>query len=156
MSEFKLKNYSTSVAAEKSILEIEKLLSVFGGAKEKCKTAIVLEGDLHQFNFKSEYFDVIICTEVIEHIGDYKSAITEMKRLLKKNGLLILSFPNETNLIISRFVLGKKPARLPVHLNSFYPKEMEKLVRLKLLRQDIIPFGLPFKMGLVCVMMFQK
>ncbi|MEH1944087.1 MAG: class I SAM-dependent methyltransferase [Nostoc sp.] len=38
-------------------------------------------------------FDLILCTEVIEHIADSISAIAGMHRLLKPGGLLILSTP---------------------------------------------------------------
>jgi len=38
-------------------------------------------------------FDLILCTEVIEHISDSTSALREMHRLLKPGGKLILSTP---------------------------------------------------------------
>ncbi len=37
--------------------------------------------------------DTILCTQVIEHVFDHKKLINEMKRLLKKDGVLILSGP---------------------------------------------------------------
>lgn len=40
-------------------------------------------------------FDLILCTEVIEHIADSVSAIKEMYRLLKPGGILILSTPQK-------------------------------------------------------------
>lgn len=38
-------------------------------------------------------FDLILCTEVVEHIADSARAIAEMHRLLKPGGFLILSTP---------------------------------------------------------------
>lgn len=38
-------------------------------------------------------FDLILCTEVIEHIANSKLAIREMFRLLRKGGILVLSTP---------------------------------------------------------------
>jgi len=38
-------------------------------------------------------FDLILCTEVVEHIVDSAAAISEMHRLLKPGGTLILSTP---------------------------------------------------------------
>jgi ubiquinone/menaquinone biosynthesis C-methylase UbiE len=38
-------------------------------------------------------FDLILCSEVIEHIADSQSAIREMRRLLKPGGMLVLSTP---------------------------------------------------------------
>ena len=38
-------------------------------------------------------FDIIVCTEVLEHTLDPFSAIREMHRILKQNGTLLLSVP---------------------------------------------------------------
>ncbi|MCK7531736.1 MAG: class I SAM-dependent methyltransferase [Marinilabiliales bacterium] len=40
-------------------------------------------------------FDVIVCFEAIEHIEDHGTLFTEIKRLLKENGILIISTPNK-------------------------------------------------------------
>jgi len=47
--------------------------------------------DAHQLPFKSEKFDNILCTEVLEHLHSPYLAIAEMKRVLKSGGKLILS-----------------------------------------------------------------
>jgi 2-polyprenyl-3-methyl-5-hydroxy-6-metoxy-1,4-benzoquinol methylase len=47
------------------------------------------------FKYKSNFFDVIICLEVIEHLHNPLTFLKEMKRILKKGGTLILSTPNE-------------------------------------------------------------
>jgi len=39
-------------------------------------------------------FDVVISFEVIEHLENYKEHLSEMKRILKDDGLLIISTPN--------------------------------------------------------------
>jgi len=41
----------------------------------------------------SEYFDLIICTEVLEHTLNPFDAIEELYRILKKGGILMLSTP---------------------------------------------------------------
>jgi len=48
-------------------------------------------GDAHLLPFADEEFDIILCSEVLEHLKDPKLAISEMKRVLKKNGKLILT-----------------------------------------------------------------
>ena len=40
-----------------------------------------------------ESFDVILCTEVLEHLPEPIKALEEFKRLLRKNGVLILTAP---------------------------------------------------------------
>ena len=47
--------------------------------------------------FPDDFFDVILCTEIIEHVLETRQFITEMNRILKNNGKLILSTPNLAN-----------------------------------------------------------
>lgn len=46
--------------------------------------------------FKDKSFDTIIALEVIEHIFEYKHALSEINRILRKDGLFIISVPNCT------------------------------------------------------------
>ncbi len=43
--------------------------------------------------FVDNCFDKIICTEVLEHIFDYKKALQEIARVLKPTGMLAVSVP---------------------------------------------------------------
>lgn len=36
-------------------------------------------------------YDIVVCSEVIEHLGDWRSAINNLNKLLKQNGILILT-----------------------------------------------------------------
>lgn len=47
--------------------------------------------DAHKLPFDNEEFESILCTEVLEHIHTPETAIAEMGRVLKKDGLLILT-----------------------------------------------------------------
>ena len=47
--------------------------------------------DVHKLPFEDEKFDNILCTEVLEHLHSPHLAISEMKRVLKPGGKLILS-----------------------------------------------------------------
>lgn len=73
--------------------------------------------------------DVVIAGEVIEHIKNSKLFISEIKRILKPRGYLILSTPNACS-IISRvkMIFGKLPTHYeesPKHLHVF---NLEKLL----------------------------
>jgi len=46
-----------------------------------------------QLPFPNHAFDKVICSEVLEHIPDYRQAISEIYRVLKPNGLLAVSVP---------------------------------------------------------------
>lgn len=55
---------------------------------------LILTGDCLFLPFKDSSFQVIICSEVLEHLSDYHSALLEMKRILKPGGQLVLSVPH--------------------------------------------------------------
>ncbi len=46
-----------------------------------------------QLPFAENSFDKVICSEVLEHIEDYKAVLDEIERVLKPGGLLCVSVP---------------------------------------------------------------
>lgn len=72
-----------------------------------CKKRAIKNGVFNKMKFihcpaenlliKSNYFDKIVCSEVLEHIQNKNMAIKEMYRVLKKDGILALSTPNKIN-----------------------------------------------------------
>ncbi|MDF1538558.1 MAG: methionine biosynthesis protein MetW [Candidatus Thorarchaeota archaeon] len=46
------------------------------------------------FSFEDSSFDLIICSEVLEHLKYPHICIAEMKRILKLDGVIIISIPN--------------------------------------------------------------
>ncbi|MDE2439297.1 MAG: methyltransferase domain-containing protein, partial [Patescibacteria group bacterium] len=59
-------------------------------------------------------FDVIVCSEVLEHIPEREQAVRELRRLLRPGGTLLVSMPNSWSLfylrvrIVHRALLKKK------------------------------------------------
>ena len=51
--------------------------------------------DLTKLPLKDNSFDIILCNHVIEHIKQDQKALSELLRVLKKGGTLILGTPNE-------------------------------------------------------------
>lgn len=49
--------------------------------------------DIHNTCFKDAVFDTVVCLEVLEYAVDPRKSISELKRILKDNGSLILSVP---------------------------------------------------------------
>ncbi|MBU0993560.1 MAG: methyltransferase domain-containing protein [Proteobacteria bacterium] len=49
--------------------------------------------DITHLPFKDHFFDIVICSEVLEHIPDDKKAASELVRVLKKGGKLVVSVP---------------------------------------------------------------
>lgn len=125
-------------------------------AKGRCQFAHFYKANLGKLPFKKEFFDVIICTEVIEHIYEYETVIFEFLRVLKKGGILIISFPNEPLWTLGRFFLGRRPIKVPDHVNSFTPKKLKAKINMMQLGQWSVPFSLPFAFSLGCVIKFKK
>ncbi len=50
---------------------------------------------VYKLPYPSDFFDFIICSEVFEHLIDEKKALLEIKRVLKKNGSVAVTVPNE-------------------------------------------------------------
>ena len=48
---------------------------------------------LTKLDFKDNFFDVIICSEVLEHIDNDEKAFSEIARVLKEQRNLILTIP---------------------------------------------------------------
>lgn len=63
--------------------------------------------------------DVLVSFETLEHIDDYRAFMREIKRVLKDNGLLILSTPNDKEF----------PEGAHFHIHEFEEEELNKLVK---------------------------
>ena len=49
--------------------------------------------DIRHLPFADAAFDLVICSEVLEHIADHRSALGELMRVLKPGGDLVVSVP---------------------------------------------------------------
>lgn len=53
--------------------------------------------DIRSMPFRNEQFDIVICNHVLEHIDDDLKAMSEIYRVMKKNGFAILQVPIDYN-----------------------------------------------------------
>jgi ubiquinone/menaquinone biosynthesis C-methylase UbiE len=56
-----------------------------------------LIGDIENTSFKDGTFDVVICSEVLEHLPNPTHVIMEIRKILKDGGALIITTPNKSN-----------------------------------------------------------
>ena len=78
---------------------IESLDKAFEGLKflesiSNTKTNF-LSGSAYSLQFSDDSFDLVVCSEVLEHLHDYKDAIKEINRVLKPVGQFLASVPAE-------------------------------------------------------------
>ena len=99
---------------------------------------IVKDMEKGRLPLKKESVDAVLLLEVLEHFSiDPMNCMVEINRVLKKNGILILTTPNAiSKKIISRVLAGRNP--IPEKFNGFNsdrhnrlytPEEIKKLIK---------------------------
>lgn len=94
----------------------------------KDKGINTLKGKLTDDSFEPELFDVIISSEVIEHINNPVEEMKHFYRLLRKGGLVYITTPNFN--AIERFLLkgNYEIIEYPEHLCYYTPKTIDLLL----------------------------
>lgn len=109
----------------------------------------IIVGDAQKTNLSGEFFNVVICSALICHIPDSMVLIKEAKRLLKKDGIIIITAPVPFFEKIGRIfnLLDKKE---DYHFELYNLKELNNLLNkaggFTLLEQKrfmISPTGIP-------------
>lgn len=77
-------------------IDISKETIGFASAKYKEYPLVFQDGDITEIKYDNNYFDVIACFETIEHVLNQEKALLELRRVLRPDGLLIISSPNRT------------------------------------------------------------
>jgi ubiquinone/menaquinone biosynthesis C-methylase UbiE len=60
------------------------------------ENASLLQSDAQSLPYKGQTFKQVICSEVLEHLLDPSAALNEMARVLRAEGVAIVSVPNES------------------------------------------------------------
>jgi 2-polyprenyl-3-methyl-5-hydroxy-6-metoxy-1,4-benzoquinol methylase len=84
----RLKNFGNQLYAVEISEKAAKL------AKEKGIKARLLDVDEQDLPYVNNFFDIIFCGELIEHVFDPDHLLDEIFRTLKPNGLAIITTPN--------------------------------------------------------------
>lgn len=115
-----------SISAKYDGLDISE--KMIGEAKKRLGNDVTLQvGNAEYLPYRDEEFEVIICNASFHHYKEPQKAVDEMKRVLKKGGMIILGDPT---------LRGKLPVRI---LNWFmkYSKSGDAKIWHK---QEIIGF----------------
>jgi len=88
--------------------------------------------DAHKLPFKNDSFDLVICSETIEHVVSPSRILAEIERVMKKNGRAIIEMDSGSLLFRLIWFLwtqfGKGRVWKRAHLHPFLAKELEKLI----------------------------
>lgn len=89
-------------------------------------------GNIYNLQYKDDSIDLILCTEVLEHMDNPKKALEELIRVSRK--YVILTVPNEPWFTYMRIARGKNLLQLgvhPEHVNLWSSSGFEKFVTLQ-------------------------
>jgi len=154
-------------ASRGKLFGLDISLYILSKAKEKLNQKIyLLQADAQYLPFKDQVFKQIICSEVLEHLLDPSAGLLEIVRVLKTQGAVIISIPNESLINQIKSILirlgifqrlfqrkgdyGEMPKRMEDewHLHTFKLEGWLDLFRkyFRVTRLKRIPFwGLPLR-----------
>lgn len=87
--------------------------------------------DACRLPFNKETFDLVICCETLEHLKDPRKALLEIKRVAKKDGVVVIELDSGSLLFRfvwyfwTRFMKGKVWKR--THLHQFNSKKLRRI-----------------------------
>jgi len=138
---------------------IDKAINEF---KEKLKNRkyntniVIKKAFLQEIPFQENFFDIAVCTEVIEHAPNIAKGFDEMARVLKKRGLLFLTFPNEKLrkkvYPIVKLLGVNTDIEKEVTLFEYNPKDIIKLLKKNFIikKFDRLPWFFPITNFIIC------
>lgn len=99
----------------------------------------VFSGELQDASIASESFDVIAANEVLEHLREPVSFLAEVYRILKRDGLFIVTVPNEDSIVRKasnlyfrlmrrKWTSNLSPLYPPYHVHGFAPKTLGEIL----------------------------
>lgn len=117
-------------------------------AKSKYPDINFTVADAHDMPFKNQTFDLLVCTETLEHVIDPKGVLEEIKRVIKKDGTLIISMDSGSllfRIIWNLWTKSKGKVWQDAHLHEFTAKLLEDLTKeagFRINKKQISHFGM--------------
>jgi SAM-dependent methyltransferase len=117
-------------------------------------------GDVYGIGYKDGSIDCCVFMEVIEHLHDPQRALGEIRRVLRKGGLLLLLFPHDRLFKAARLACFKiREAYAPSgHVKQWTPKEMRQTLEdtgFDIEEEKYLPFRFWF-CSIHCLMVARK
>lgn len=129
-----------------NVVGIDISLKLLKKAQTRCgRIADLSAAKAEALPFKSDSFDKVVCTEVIEHLLTPEKCLQEIERITKNNATIVITTTNETFLNLIKTIVWKfgihkllfrgedtyKPKKRmddEWHLHAFDPKSFKKML----------------------------
>lgn len=109
----------------------------------------IKKGEVYKLPYKNNSFDLLTCTEVLEHLREPEKALSELKRVTNK--YMLLSVPNEPFFILANLLRGKYLRTFgnhPDHINHWTALSFKKFLRKNGLKISGAKFPFPWTLVL--------
>jgi ubiquinone/menaquinone biosynthesis C-methylase UbiE len=124
----------------------EKLIKA---ARQKYPEIHFFTADAHKLPFKEQSFDLVICTETLEHVVEPEIVLAEMKRVVTDKGKILLELDSDSRLFNFIFDFWVKFFKGKVwqgaHLHRLPAKKLEKFFvsqKLTVIHKRVSHFGM--------------
>jgi len=94
----------------------------------------IKKGDIYKLPYKDNTFELILCTEVFEHLEYPEKALKELHRVTKK--YCLFSVPHEPIFMLIDYIRGKSPQSIG-HINHWSRNGFRKFIEKHFLVQKI-------------------
>lgn len=107
----------------------------------------MVQGDGERLPFEDDLFDQVLCTETLEHVPDDRAILRELVRVLRPNGVLAISVPDEYSERLLWRVSPRYKSAPGGHVRIYRRKEIRQLLR----ENGAEPFAVQFRHSLESV-----
>ncbi|KKQ35204.1 MAG: Methylase involved in ubiquinone/menaquinone biosynthesis [Microgenomates group bacterium GW2011_GWA2_37_6] len=110
----------------------------------------ITKGDIYKLPYKSNSFDLVVCTEVLEHLENPKKAYRELIRV--SNKYILISVPNEPFFTWQRIARFQNILHLgahPEHIQHWTLFAFTKFVHVRGVKLVVRKFPIPWTMVVV-------
>jgi ubiquinone/menaquinone biosynthesis C-methylase UbiE len=111
---------------------VDKYKDAIVYGNKKYKNLKLVYADAHKLPFKSKTFDLVICTEVLEHVEDPKTVVREIERVLVKKGSAVVEMDSGNILFRAAWYWWTNIRRgvwRDSHIHAFNSTKLEKLLK---------------------------
>jgi ubiquinone/menaquinone biosynthesis C-methylase UbiE len=101
-------------------------------AKKIYPESVFVEADAHKLPFKNASFDVVVCTEVLEHVVNPEAVMREIKRVLMPGGKAVIEMDSGNiffQLVWYWWTNMRKGVWKDSHIHAFTAQKLEVILK---------------------------